>query len=297
MDTFRVTDDVYGIDIGLFDDGVTAVYLFDDEEPALVDAGTAASADALLEGIATCGVDPAALQHVVVSHVHADHSGAAADLCDAAPEASVYIHELTADHLVDPSGLVASSKQAMGEQFDQLGAQDPVPPERIVEVGDEGLDVDLGANTLELHHHPGHSPDHFAVWNPERDLLFAAECAVMYLARAERWLPPSTLPNFDVALVETAIEELRELDPETVVFPHFGVSPIAGEELFDVAARELERFDERILALHEEHDDLAATKATVAAELIDCSPPYDPGVESFYANLITEGFLRHHDAL
>ena len=294
MDTFRVTDDVYGIDIGLFDDDVTAVYLFDDEEPALVDAGTAVAADTVLEGIADCGVDPADLRHVVVSHVHADHSGAAADLAEAAPDADVYIHHSTADHLVDPSGLVASSKQAMGDQFEELGAQDPVPRERIVEVGDEGTTVDLGANTLELRHHPGHSPDHLAVWNPERSLLFAAECAVMYLARAERWLPPATLPNFDVDLVDTAIAELRELDPETVVFPHFGVSPLAGEELFDLAERELHRFDERILELYAEHEDLAATKEAVAAELIDCSPPYDPGVEGFYANLITEGFLRHH---
>jgi glyoxylase-like metal-dependent hydrolase (beta-lactamase superfamily II) len=297
MDTFRVTDDVYGIDIGLFDDDVTAVYLFDDEEPALVDAGTAVAADGIVESIAECGVNPADLRHVVVSHVHADHSGAAADLADAAPDANVYIHHSTADHLADPAGLVASSKQAMGDQFVELGAQDPVPRERIVEVGDDGLDIDLGANTLSLRHHPGHSPDHLAVWNPERDLLFAAECLVMYLARAERWLPPSTLPNFDVDLVAQAIDDLRELDPETVVFPHFGVSPVAGAELFDVAARELERFDERILELRAEHEDLAATKAAVAAELVDCSPPYDAGVEGFYANLITEGFLRHHDAL
>lgn len=294
MDTFRVTDDVYGIDIGLFDDDVTAVYLFDDDEPALVDAGTAVAAEAILDGIEACGVDPADLRHVVVSHVHADHSGAAADLAEAAPRADVYIHESTADHLADPSGLIASSKQAMGDLFEELGAQDPVPRERIVEVGDDGRTLDLGENTLELHHHPGHSPDHFAVWNPERELLFAAECAVMYLARAERWLPPATLPNFDVDLVAESIDELRELDPETVVFPHFGVSPVAGEEVFDVAERELARFDERILELYDEHGDLDATKAAVAAELVDCSPPYDPAVESFYANLITEGFLRHH---
>ncbi|MFC7228547.1 MBL fold metallo-hydrolase [Salinirubellus salinus] len=297
MDTFRVTEGVHGIDIGLFDDGVTAVYLFDDEEPALVDAGTAVAADDILEGIAECGVDPADLRHLVVSHVHADHSGAAADLCEAAPDAEVYIHESTADHLVDPSGLVASSRRAMGDLFEQLGAQGPVPRERVVEVGDDGLTLDLGANTLELRHHPGHSPDHLAVWNPERDLLFAAECAVMYLARAERWLPPATLPNFDADLVAEAIEELRDLDPETVVFPHFGESPLAGDELFDLAARELDRFDERIRALYDEHGDLDATKAAVAAELIDCSPPYDPAVESFYANLVTEGFLRHHGAL
>jgi glyoxylase-like metal-dependent hydrolase (beta-lactamase superfamily II) len=291
---FEVTEGVYGIDVGLFDGTVASVYLFDDEEPTLVDTGAAATTDRLLDGVASCGVDPADLEHVVCSHVHTDHSGGAADVLERAPEASVYIHELTADHLVDPAGLVASSRRAMGEAFELLGEQPPVPGDRVVRV--EGGEVlDIGANTLELRHHPGHSPDHLAVWNPERELLFAAECLAMYLPAADRWLPPGTLPNFDPDQVLESVAALRELEPETVVLPHFGVSPLAGEELFDTAARTVERFDKRVQALYAEHEDAEATVAAAGEELIDVSPPYDPVVESFYAKLITEGYLRHHD--
>jgi glyoxylase-like metal-dependent hydrolase (beta-lactamase superfamily II) len=297
MGTFHVTEDVYGIDVGLFDQGVTAVYLFDDEKPALVDAGTAVGAETILKGIRECGVDPAGLEHIICSHIHADHSGAAADLAATAPDAEVYIHETTADHLVDPTGLITSSRRAMGDHFELLGEQDPVPADRVVRVGDEGATLNLGANTLELHHHPGHSPDHIAVWNPERALLFAAECIGMYLPRADRWLPPGTLPNFDVDLVEQAISELQMLEPETVLFPHFGVSPVAGDELFDIAQRTLNRFDKGVVEYHDTTEDLAATKVAVAEELIDVSPPYDPLVESFYTDLITEGFLKHHNRL
>jgi glyoxylase-like metal-dependent hydrolase (beta-lactamase superfamily II) len=294
--TFRVADGVHGVEVGLFDEEFASVYLFDDEEPTLVDAGSASGADAILDGIEACGVDPADLEHVVCSHVHVDHSGAAADLV-AASGADVLIHESTARHLADPGGLVASSRQAMGEYFDGVGEQGPVPEDRLFPVGDEGTTLDIGVNTLELRHHPGHSPDHFAVYNPERDLLFAAECLGMYLPKADRWLPPATLPNFDVELVDAAIEALRELDPETVVFPHFGVSPLVGDALFDRAAEMLHRFDERILAIHEEADSLEATQATVADELLDCSPPYDPAVEAFFSRLMTDGYLRHHGRL
>ena len=294
MSTFEVTDGVCGIDVGLFDEGVTSVYLFDDEKPALVDAGPAASADVITEGMAECGVDPVDLEHLVLSHVHVDHSGAASTLVEAAPDLDVYIHETTAPHLVDPGALVESSRRAMGESFDLMGEQSPVPESNVVAVGDEGTTVDLGEGSLELIHAPGHSPDHFAVWNPERRLLFAAECLGVYLERADAWFPPATLPNFDPDLLLDAVEELRELDPDRIALPHFGVWPDDPDRAFETAQTELRRFDERVLELHEASGSREATKRAVAGKLLDVSPPYDPLVERFYSSLIVDGYLRHH---
>lgn len=294
MPTFQVTDGVWGIDTEMFDAGVTAVYLFDDEAPTLVDAGTAASAETIVAGLRDCGVDPADLSTLVCSHIHVDHSGAASALVEQAPDLDVYIHELTASHLIDPSGLVASSRRAMGEHFAAMGEQGPVPEANVITVPEAGTTVELGANSLELIHAPGHSPDHLAAWNPERELLFAGECLGVYLERADSWLPPATLPNFDVDLVDAAIARLRELDPKQIVVPHFGELPHEPAAAFDTAERELHRFDEQIRDLHAETDSLAATKAAVADELIDIAPPYDPAVEEFYASLITDGYLKHH---
>jgi glyoxylase-like metal-dependent hydrolase (beta-lactamase superfamily II) len=294
MSTFEVFDDVYGIDVGLFDSRVTSVYLFDDEGPALVDAGTAASADVIAERMAECGVEPADLEHLVLSHVHADHSGAASALVDAAPDLDVYIHEMTAPHLVDPTALIESSRRAMGESFELMGEQGPVPEANVVAVPDAGTTIDLGENTLEMVHAPGHSPDHFAVWNPERRLLFAAECLGVHLERADAWFPPATLPNFDPDLLADAVDRLRALDPDRIVLPHFGVWPEPPERAFETAERELERFDERVLELHEASGSIEETKRAVAEELLDVSPPYEPVVEGFYASLITDGYLRHH---
>jgi glyoxylase-like metal-dependent hydrolase (beta-lactamase superfamily II) len=294
MSTFEVANGVYGIDVGLFDSGVTSVYLFDDEEPALVDAGTAASTDVIVEGMAECGVEPADLEHLVLSHIHVDHSGAASALVGAVPDLDVYIHEMTAPHLVDPGALVESSRRAMGDAFELMGEQGPVPESNVVEVGDEGRTVDLGEHTLEMVHAPGHSPDHFAVWNPERRLLFAAECLGVYLERADAWFPPATLPNFDPDQLADAVEKLRSLGPESVVLPHFGVWPDDPDSAFETAGTELRRFDERVLELHEASGSVEKTKRAVAEELLDVSPPYDPLVEEFYASLITDGYLRHH---
>ncbi|WP_246985527.1 MBL fold metallo-hydrolase [Halorientalis marina] len=297
MTTFQVTDGVHGIDAELFDSGFLSAYLFDDDEPTLVDPGHAAGAGTVLDGVRECGVDPADLQHVVCSHVHVDHAGAASAVLDAAPDADVHIHEMTAPHLADPADLIASSREAMGEQFAAMGEQDPVPEDRIVEVPGDGTTLDIGANTLELIHAPGHSPDHFAIWNAERDLLFAAECLGGYLERADNFFPPSTLPNFDVGLIEDAIARLREFDPEHVLFPHFGAWPGDPGAVFENAERELHRYDERIRELHDETGSVAETKARVREELMAVSPPYDPVVEEFYTSLVTDGYLKYHGRL
>jgi len=297
MPIFQVTDGVWGIDAELFDEGFLSAYLFDDEEPTLVDPGHAAGAETVLAGVHNCGVDPADVRHVVCSHVHTDHAGAVSAVLDAAPDAEAHIHEMTAPHLADPAELVASSREAMGEHFAAMGEQEPVPEERIVPVPADGTTLDIGANTLELHRAPGHSPDHFAVRNPERDLLFAAECLGGYLERADAWFPPSTLPNFDPDQVAAAIDRLREFDPERILLPHFGVWPGDPAEAFENAARELRRFEEVILEFHDETGSAAETKEGVAENLLAVSPPYDPVVEEFYTSLVTDGYLKHHGRL
>ena len=294
MTTFPVAEGVHGIDVETFDTGFNAAYLFDDEEPTLVDSGAPSGAETLLAGLTDCGVAPESLENLVLSHVHVDHSGAACELVDAAPDLDVYIHELTAPHLIDPSGLVESSRAAMGEYFEAIGEQGPVPEGNVTTVTDSGLTLDIGDHSLEIVHAPGHSPDHCAVWNPERRLLYAAECLGGYLGRADRWVPPSTLPNFDVEAVDDAIETLRALDPEHVCVPHFGVWPDAAAEVFETAKRELHRFDEQILEFHERSGSRAETRRLVAEELLDVSPPYAEALEAFYARLITDGYLRYH---
>lgn len=296
MATFQVTDDVYGIDLEMFDTEVLSAYVIDGDEPVLIETGYPRGISQLRSGLRAVGVDPSELAHAVISHVHIDHSGGAARLVDDSPDIAVYIHEATADHLVDPSGLTESSREAMGNHFEEMGEPDPIPPENVVQVGDDGLDVDAGDRTLCLFSTPGHSPDHISAWDPASETLFANEAVGSHYPRADRWVPPSTLPRFDVEAVRTSADRLREFDARRLALSHFGVRTDP-ETALETAVKALDRFERRIPELYREHEeDLAATERAVREELVALDG-YADAIESFETRFQTRGFLHHRGLL
>jgi glyoxylase-like metal-dependent hydrolase (beta-lactamase superfamily II) len=291
---FDVTEDVYGIDLELFDTGVLGAYVVDAAQPVLVETGHPLGVDRLRAGLSAAGVDPADLAHAVVSHVHIDHSGGVAPLVAENPDLSVYLHESTVEHLLDPTGLTESSRDAMGEHFAAMGVPDPVPAANVVGIADSHT-IDAGDRTVELVSTPGHSPDHVSAWDPTSGTLFANEAVGSYYARSDRWLPPATLPNFDVAAVRDSADRLRAFDADRLALSHFGVRPDPDAALDD-AVDALATFDRRIPDLYEQRGDLAATERAVRDELVSL-PEYADGVGAFEARFQTRGFLHYHGLL
>jgi glyoxylase-like metal-dependent hydrolase (beta-lactamase superfamily II) len=75
--------------------GVVNAYLIDGDELALIDTGTAASAQKIVEAIRDHGREPSDLRHILVTHSHPDHSGSLAAL-KRLTGAAAYMHPLAA---------------------------------------------------------------------------------------------------------------------------------------------------------------------------------------------------------
>ena len=288
---FVVGPDVYGIDLDLWDTGVLSSYVVVDDEPTLIDTGTAKSVDRLRAGLAEVGLAVEDLEHAILSHVHLDHAGGAHQLVAEAPHLDVHIHDRTAGHLVDPAGLVASTEEAMGPYFEAIGAPSPIPADRIRPVPDEGATVSIGDRSLELLHVPGHSPDHLAVWSPRDDVVFANESMVSHFPKADLWLPPATVPRFDPERVRESIDTLAALEPSTVALAHFGAPDVDSAALAETARERLDTLADEIRRRYEQEGSLSATVDRVAADLLPLSG-YDDRVAGFYARMVTRGYLR-----
>src|SRR5258708_35743172 len=107
---------------------VTAGYLVEGPAPVLVETGSQSSAPTLLAALAELGLGPQDLAGVVVTHIHLDHAGGVGDVARAFPEATVYVHEKGARHLVDPERLVRSSGVGDGPPLDRRYGRRAPPP-------------------------------------------------------------------------------------------------------------------------------------------------------------------------
>ena len=90
----------------------------------------------MLEALDSLGLGPDDLAGIAVTHIHLDHAGSVGDLADL-PEATVYVHELGARHLIDPSRLVASAARVYGDLLDGLyGRLEPTEESRVKVLGE-----------------------------------------------------------------------------------------------------------------------------------------------------------------
>ncbi len=230
--------DVYYVDTGMYDAAeYGSVYIVDAERPALVDTGIGTHYETILDAMAEVGIAPEELAVMALTHVHLDHAGGAGYLTAECPNATVYAHEIGAPHLVDPTRLWEGTKEAVGDQVQYYAEPEPVPEERIVELTDGDV-IDLGDHALEAHHAPGHAPHQVVFHDPAIDAVFAADAAGLFTPAVGEINVTSPPVNFDLDGALDDVEMIRDLDPETLLYGHFGAES-TGDRL-DEYARKLD---------------------------------------------------------
>ncbi|MFW5937354.1 MAG: MBL fold metallo-hydrolase [Halanaeroarchaeum sp.] len=257
-DVFEVeaATDVYYVDTGMYDTPeYGAVYIVDAERPAVVDTGIGTNREYIFDALETVGIDLVDLEVIAPTHVHLDHAGGTGFLADAAPNAEVYVHEIGAPHLVDPGRLVAGTKNAVGDQWEFYVEPEPVPEDRITELADGDV-VDLGDRELETIHAPGHAPHQVIFHEATDDAVYVADAAGIWVPSIEAIRPTSPPSNFDFEQVLADVETIESLDPDLLLYPHFG--PVDEEPLAVLAEYErvvtdwVESIEARFEALEDE---------------------------------------------
>lgn len=269
----RVEDDLWLIDT-LFqgEAGVIACYLLEGADGlALVDVGPAATVEHVVAGIQAAGHDSSDVRHLMLTHVHLDHAGAAGTLAQWAPEARVYVHPLGARHLSDPANLLASASRIYGDRMQQLwGTTEPVPAERIIEVQD-GEVIRAGGRALTALHTPGHAIHHMVLYDAQRSALFAGDVAGVRLEGVDYVRPPTPPPDLSLEEWSASIGRIRALHLDRLYLPHFGVAQGVEAHLSALEAR-LYAWGDLILAGMRAGKD----SATLARDLaVACDPELD----------------------
>lgn len=201
----------------LGDERVIGVYLLETEDGlALQDCGPSTCVPSLKAGLAERGLALTDLRHLLLSHIHLDHAGAAGVLVREHPGLQVHVSEIGAPHVVDPSRLEASARRLYEDEFDVLwGELAPVPEQNVHVVGEKVLG-------LECFPSPGHAAHHVCYVDGE-GTLYAGDAAGVRIVPDRHIWPVSPPPEVDLDAWERTIDELELRAPERLALIHFGV--------------------------------------------------------------------------
>jgi glyoxylase-like metal-dependent hydrolase (beta-lactamase superfamily II) len=210
---------------------VIGVYLLDTPDGlALFDCGPTTTVPTLKERLAEHGLALTDLRHLLLSHIHLDHAGAAGVLVREHPGLTVHVSEIGAPHLVDPSKLEQSARRLYGEHFDELwGELAAVPEANVRVVGNSVIGLDCFPS-------PGHARHHVCFLDGD-GTLYAGDAAGVRIQPSEFVFPPAPPPEFDRDGWLATLDELERRAPARLALIHFGVADDPAPHLTDLRRR------------------------------------------------------------
>lgn len=199
--------------------GAIASYMIPHSEGVvLVESGPASTLDNLNKELDKHGYKTADISHVLLTHIHLDHAGAAGWL--ARQGATIYVHPVGAPHLQNPEKLLASAQRIYGEAMEQLWGQFlSVPEERIVIPGDNEV-IEINGLQFRALDTPGHASHHYAYIF--QDVCFSGDIGGVRMAGSKHLRIPMPPPEF---VLEDWRESRKRLENEFIAGKYSRIAP------------------------------------------------------------------------
>ncbi|MBA3844748.1 MAG: MBL fold metallo-hydrolase, partial [Actinobacteria bacterium] len=188
-------------------------------------------------GLAAHGLELSDIRHLLLSHIHLDHAGAAGPIVRKHPRLTVWVSPVGAPHLIDPSKLERSARRLYGDLFDPLwGELAAVPAANVRLATGDVLGWDAFPTTGHASHHVSYLRD---------GTLLAGDAAGVRMPDASYVLPVSPPPDVDVDGWHATADAIRARKPERLALIHFGVHEDVEPHL-DRLEAELDRWAARV---------------------------------------------------
>ena len=232
---------IYAFDAGYVRPILAAIHLVvENGRVALIDTGSNDALPNALAALDRLGLDVAAVDYVILTHIHLDHAGGAGSMMAAFPNAQLVVHPRGARHMAEPSKLVAGVTAVYGAEYVNriYGEILPIPAERIIEAAD-GFTVSLAGRELLCIDTPGHARHHICIVDKKSGGIFTGDMfGLSYREHDVDGRPfifPTTTPTqFEPDEMRASISRLLSFKPEAMYLTHYsrvGDVPALGKDL------------------------------------------------------------------
>lgn len=214
-------------DLFLDEPHVIANYLIPSEEGLiLVETGPETTFEHLKAAIRRAGYDWQQVRHVLLTHIHFDHAGAAWKFAEIG--AKIYVHPIGLPHLNQPEKLWQSAKRIYKEDMERLwGQMKPIPESSLIPL-DDGDEITIGGLNFKTYYTPGHAIHHNAYQMGE--VIFTGDVAGVSINGGPA-VPPCPPPDINIELWKQSIDKLLAIAPKKLYLAHFGAVENVREHL------------------------------------------------------------------
>jgi glyoxylase-like metal-dependent hydrolase (beta-lactamase superfamily II) len=220
MSVEQVVPGVFQVSLGMVN-----VFFLVGEDVTLIDTGIPGSAPKILNGLREIGRQPNELRRILLTHLHADHTGSVKALVDVLTAAGggVEVTMHAADAQAFQQGVTKRPSQPapgllntlLANVITKLGGEQKAEPVQVDHLlsGGERLPVAGGLDVIAV---PGHTAGSVAfLWPQQGGVLFAGDtCGQM----SGRLGYPPIFEDFELA--KQGLHSLSKLTFETAVFGH-----------------------------------------------------------------------------
>lgn len=197
-----------------------ASYLIHDKDAVvLIESGPGSTLSALEAGLAKEGLSPRNITHVLLTHIHLDHAGAAGWFSQQGAE--IYVHPNGAPHMLNPEKLITSATRIYAERMQTLWGEFLPVVESQLKVPKDAEEIVIGNLKFIAINTPGHAEHHYSYLF--EDLCFSGDVGGVRIPGYAYLRAPMPPPELHFGRWHESIARLRALKFSRIAPTHFGI--------------------------------------------------------------------------
>jgi glyoxylase-like metal-dependent hydrolase (beta-lactamase superfamily II) len=185
----------------------------------LIESGPGSTLPALEVALEKEGLSTRDVTHVLLTHIHLDHAGAAGWL--AQQGALVYVHPVGAPHMLNPEKLLTSAARIYGDRMWSLwGEFLPVLEDKLI-VPNHEEEIEIGNLRFLPVSTPGHAEHHYSFIF--EDICFSGDVGGVRIPGYPYLRVPMPPPELHLERWHASLKRLRREKIAHIAPTHFGI--------------------------------------------------------------------------